>query len=188
MNFKQVTVVIIKRDYLPAFVKFRYYQAVSVTIIIARFYQLLIPTDVRYYFPSAVTISTSIHGMLDHLHRQLYMSILMYHKIHTCHSLHTDPFRWRNSTQVLRNHYVNIPNVSESSHLGQIPTDIIVTDYARCKPCVIIQLIPLGGPILLDLGDRYQSVYCPVLKMLALIILIAYQHVTLVHSWAPLGM
>ena len=104
-------------------------------------------------------------------------SILMYHKIHTCHSLHTDPFRWRNSTQVLRNHYVNIPNASESSHLGQIPTDIIVTDYARCKPCVIIQLI-----------YRYQSVYCPVLKMLALIMLIAYQHVTLVHSWAPLGM
>ena len=38
MNFKQVTMVIIKRKYLPAFVKVRYYQVVSVTISIVRFY------------------------------------------------------------------------------------------------------------------------------------------------------
>ena len=49
VNFKQVTMVIIKREYLPAFVKVRYYQVVSVTISIVRFYKSLIPTDVRYY-------------------------------------------------------------------------------------------------------------------------------------------
>ena len=38
MNFKQVTMVIIKREYLPAFVKDRYYQVMSVTISIFRFY------------------------------------------------------------------------------------------------------------------------------------------------------
>ena len=38
VNFKQVTVVLIKRKYLPAFVKVRYYQVVSVTISIVRFY------------------------------------------------------------------------------------------------------------------------------------------------------
>ena len=36
--FKQVTMVIIKREYLSAFVKVRYYQMVSVTISIVRFY------------------------------------------------------------------------------------------------------------------------------------------------------
>ena len=38
VNLKQVTMLIIKREYLPAFVKVRYYQAVSVTISIVRFY------------------------------------------------------------------------------------------------------------------------------------------------------
>ena len=38
VNFKQVTMEIIKREYLPAFVKVRYYQVVSVTISIVRFY------------------------------------------------------------------------------------------------------------------------------------------------------
>ena len=38
VNFKQVTRVIIKREYLPAFVKVRYYQVVSFTISIVRFY------------------------------------------------------------------------------------------------------------------------------------------------------
>ena len=38
VNFKQVTVVIIKRGYLPAFVKVHFYQVVSVTISIVRFY------------------------------------------------------------------------------------------------------------------------------------------------------
>ena len=49
VNFKQVTMVIIKREYLPAFVNIRHYQVVSVTISIVRFYQSLIPADVRYY-------------------------------------------------------------------------------------------------------------------------------------------
>ena len=38
VNLKKVTMVIIKREYLPAFVKVRYYQVVSVTISIVRFY------------------------------------------------------------------------------------------------------------------------------------------------------
>ena len=38
VNFKKVTMVIIKHEYLPAFVKVRYYQVVSVTISIVRFY------------------------------------------------------------------------------------------------------------------------------------------------------
>ena len=38
VNFKQVTMVIIKCEYLLAFVKVRYYQVVSVTISIVRFY------------------------------------------------------------------------------------------------------------------------------------------------------
>ena len=38
VNFKQATMVIIKREYLPAFVKVRYYQVMSVTISIVRFY------------------------------------------------------------------------------------------------------------------------------------------------------
>ena len=38
VNFKQVTMVIIKREYLPAFVNVRYYQVVSLTISIVRFY------------------------------------------------------------------------------------------------------------------------------------------------------
>ena len=38
VNFKQITLVIIKREYLPAFVKVRYYQVMSVTISIVRFY------------------------------------------------------------------------------------------------------------------------------------------------------
>ena len=38
VNFKQVTMVIIKREYLHAFVKVRYCQVVSVTISIVRFY------------------------------------------------------------------------------------------------------------------------------------------------------
>ena len=38
VNFKQVTMVITKREYLPAFVKVRYNQVVSVTISIVRFY------------------------------------------------------------------------------------------------------------------------------------------------------
>ena len=38
VDFKQATLVIIKREYLPAFVKVRYYQVVSVTISIVRFY------------------------------------------------------------------------------------------------------------------------------------------------------
>ena len=38
VNFKQVAMVVIKREYLPAFVKVRYYQVVSVTISIVRFY------------------------------------------------------------------------------------------------------------------------------------------------------
>ena len=38
VNFKQVTMVIIKHEYLLASVKVRYYQVVSVTISIVRFY------------------------------------------------------------------------------------------------------------------------------------------------------
>ena len=38
VNFKQATMVIIKREYLLAFVKVRYYQVMSVTISIVRFY------------------------------------------------------------------------------------------------------------------------------------------------------
>ena len=38
VNFKQVTMVIIKCMYLPAFVNVRYYQVVSVHISIVRFY------------------------------------------------------------------------------------------------------------------------------------------------------
>ena len=38
VNFKQVTMVIIKREYSPAFVNVRYYQVMSVTISIVRFY------------------------------------------------------------------------------------------------------------------------------------------------------
>ena len=38
VNFKQVSMVIIKREYLPAFVEVRYYQVMSVTISIVRFY------------------------------------------------------------------------------------------------------------------------------------------------------
>ena len=38
VNVKQVTMVIIKREYLSAFVNVCYYQVVSVTISIVRFY------------------------------------------------------------------------------------------------------------------------------------------------------
>ena len=38
VNLKKVTMVIIKHEYLPAFVKVHYYQVVSVTISIVRFY------------------------------------------------------------------------------------------------------------------------------------------------------
>ena len=38
VNFKQVTMVSIKRGYLPDFIEVRYYQVVSVTISIVRFY------------------------------------------------------------------------------------------------------------------------------------------------------
>ena len=69
--------------------------------------------------------------MSNHLHRKLYLSNVIYHKIHTCHSLQIGLFQWWNSRQVLRNHDVNIPTLSESRHLGLISTDIIVKDYAR---------------------------------------------------------
>ena len=38
VNFKPITMVIMKREYEPAFVKVRYYQVMSVTISIVRFY------------------------------------------------------------------------------------------------------------------------------------------------------
>ena len=104
----------------------------------------MIPADVRYYqLPSAVTISTAIHGMLNHSHRQLLLSILINHKIHACHSLQIGAFRWWNSRQLLRNRDVNISAVSESRHLGLIPTDIIVTDYAQwcVSPRVNLELV-----------------------------------------------
>ena len=69
--------------------------------------------------------------MLNHSHRQLLLSILTYHKIHACHSLQIGSFRCWNWRQLPRNRNVNFSAVSESHHLGLIPTDIIVTDYAQ---------------------------------------------------------
>ena len=69
--------------------------------------------------------------MLNHSHRQLLLSILTCHKIHAYHFLQIGSFRCWNSRQLPRNRNVNISAVSESRHLGLIPTDIIVTDKAK---------------------------------------------------------
>ena len=71
--------------------------------------------------------------MLNYSHRWLLLSILIYHKIHACHSLQIGAFWWWNSRQLPRNRDVNISAVSKSRHLGLVPTEIIVTDYAQCR-------------------------------------------------------
>ena len=82
--------------------------------------------------------------MLNHSHRQLLLSILIYHKIHACHSLQIGAFRWWNSRQLPRNRDVNISAVSESRHLGLIPTDIIVTDYAQWHTAYVATIMYLS--------------------------------------------